>query len=120
MPGVLLIIIALMVGAISGVFQRVPNQKNILGEIVSIERKQALESGKAMYTAYVEYYIDGVPYVIRSKFKSSSFRSGQKVRVVYNQKDPQQAIVRPSITAYVVMLVFLISGVVILLFLFLK
>lgn len=113
MPGVILIIIALMVGAISGVFRRIPNQKIATGEIVSIERKKTLQSGEPMYTAYVEYYIDEVPYTIKSKFKSSSFRTGQKVQVKYNQAAPQQAIIRPNLTTYVVVFGFFVAGIVV-------
>lgn len=111
MPGVILIIIALMVGAISGVFRRIPNQKIITGEIVSIEREKTIDAGRTMYTANVEYCVDGNTYAIKSKFKSSTFRTGQKMRIAYNEAAPQQAIVRPQITTYIVMFGFFVAGI---------
>ena len=120
MPGIILIIIALMVGAISGVFSRIPNQKFVTGEIVSIERENTVSDGRTMYMAHVEYYVNGIPYTIKTKFKSSTFYTGQKMRIAYNESAPQQAIVRPKVTTYVIMLGFSIAGIVVCYFTLLK
>jgi len=112
-PGIIFIILAFMLGAMNGVFRRVPNQKSVVGEIVSIEREEPLESEGTMYTAYVEYYVNGVPYAIKTKYKSSTFRTGQKMRVVYDEMVPNHAIVRPKVIVYIIMAAFFIAGILI-------
>lgn len=113
MPGIILIVVALMYGAISGVFHRLPNQSAVTGEIVSIEREKTLDSGSTMYTAYVEYYVNGMAYTIKSGYRSSVFYTGQKMRVVYNRKSPQQAILRPGLKTYVAVLGLLVAGMIV-------
>lgn len=111
MPGIPFIVIAWMVGAISGVFRRLPHQKTVVGQIVSIERGKTMDAGRTRYTAYVEYWVDGIPYTIKSKFKSATFYTGQKMRVAYNAASPRHAIVRPGAAVYAVMLGFCAAGI---------
>lgn len=110
MAGIILIIMGITAGAISGIFYKIPHQRVIKGEIVSIERKKTQDSGRTTYGAYAEYYVDGVPYTVKSRYKSTSFRTGQKVRIGYNRENPEQAAIRPNIKTYLVMAGFIITG----------
>lgn len=113
MPGIILIFIALLIGAISGVFRRIPNKMITVGEIVSIERERDLGAGGSVYTANVEYYVSGIPYTIKSSFRSSTFRTGQKLGVAYNKGAPEYAFVRPEATTYILMAGFVVAGLVV-------
>ena len=110
--GIFLILTGCMIGAICGVFRRIANSKTVVGEIVSIEPSKTLEAGEWVYYAYVEYYVDGAPYIIKSKYMSSSFRTGKKLCVVYNQTLPQQAAIRPDIGTYITVIGCIVAGIV--------
>ena len=110
MPGIILILMGLLLGAVSGVFHRVPNQKSTVGEIVSIEREPDLDAGRTMYTANIEYAVDGALYTVKTRFKSSAFRTGQKMRVAYSKTAPEAAIVRPRVITYIAMAAFIAGG----------
>ena len=110
MPGVILILMGLLLGAVSGVFRRVPNQKSTVGEIVSIEREPDPDAGRTMYTANIEYAVDGTLYTVKTGFKSSAFRTGRKMRVAYCKTAPETAVVRPGAITYVTMAAFLAAG----------
>ena len=110
MPGVILILMGLLVGAVSGVFRRVPDQKSTVGEIVSIEREPDPDAGRTMYTACVEYAAGGNLYTVKTGFRSPSFRTGQKMRVAYSGTAPENAIVRPGAVTYVTMAAFIAAG----------
>lgn len=114
MPGVILILMGLLIGAISGVFHRVPNQKSTVGEIVSIEREPDPDAGRTMYTANVEYAVDGTLYTVKTRFKSPAFRTGQTMRVAYSKTDPEAAIVRPKVITYITMAAFIAAGLAVL------
>ena len=110
MPGLILIAMGLLLGAISGVFRKVPNRSAVTGEIVSLEREKYTEADRTKYWAMVEYCVDGTFYTVKSTYKSSLFRTGQKMRVAYNKACPQQAVVRPGILTYIVVAGFVIAG----------
>lgn len=102
MIGVILIIAAWIIGRISGIFRRVPNRKIAAGIIIALEHGEIFQSGPRMYTAVVSYRVDGKEYLVRSRYKSSSFRTGQKRRVAYNEAFPQQSMIVPGIAAYLI------------------
>ena len=112
MPGVILIVIALLLGLITGAFRRVPNQGTVMGEIVSLQRERDLDGGRTRYAGSVEYYVDGKPYYVETASKSSTFRTGQRMRVAYDRTDPGRAVVRPKAAIYGIMMAFFMAGLV--------
>ena len=113
MPGIILIGMALMLGFITGVFRRVPNPKSVAGEIVSLEREKTMSSEQTTYAAYVEYCVNGMLYTTKSRYTSATFHVGDKLRVVYNKANPQQAIIRPRVTIYFAMIGFVAAGIIV-------
>ncbi len=111
MIGVIFIIAAWIIGRISGIFCRIPNQKTATGIIVSLEHGEVFQSGPRMYTAVVSYRVDGKEYLVRSRYKSSSFRTGRKRRIAYNEAFPQQAMIAPGITAYLITIGLGLAGI---------
>ena len=110
MPGLILMAMGLLLGAISGAFRKVPNRTAVVGEIVSLEQEKYTHADRTKYWAIVEYCVDGTFYTVKSTSKSTNFQTGQKVRVAYNQACPQQAVVRPGILTYIVVAGFVIAG----------
>lgn len=110
MPGVILILMGLLLGAISGVFRRLPNQRITSGEVVSLERDPNPEQGRTRYAAWVEYQVDGAVYTVKSRTRSSNFYTGQRVQVAYDPAAPQNAVIRPGKTVYLIMAAFFLAG----------
>lgn len=113
MPAIILICMGIVVGISSNVFTKVPHSKSVKGEIVSLEQRKTHDEGRMTYTANVEYYVDDIPYTVKSRFKSSTFHTGDKIRVVYNEQNPKQAIVRPRVEVYLIMLGLFVAGIVV-------
>ena len=113
MPGLLIICIALFVGLITGTFSHVPNQKTILGKVVSIEHKYDTGEKKPTYIATVEYSVNNQLYYVKSNYKSSSFHIDQKIKVRYNALNPSQSRVAPAKSVYVVIVILIIVGIIV-------
>lgn len=113
MPAIILICMGIGVGISSNVFTKVPHAKSIRGEIVSLEQRKTHNEGRMTYTANVEYYVNNVPYTVKSRFRSSTFHTGDRIRVVYNEQNPKQAIVRPKVEVYIIMLGLFMAGIVV-------
>ena len=113
MPAIILICMGILLGILSDAFKKVPHSKSILGEIVSLEQKRWRNEGKKTYAAYVEFSVKDVIYVVKTKYKSSTFRIGDKMRIVYNEQNPNQAIIRPKREVYFTMFGFFIAGVIV-------
>lgn len=114
MQGLIIVAMAFFLGLITGVFSRVPNQKKTTGKIVYVEYEYDTDEKMPMYKAIAEYEVNGKMYTIKSKHKSSSFRTGQKVKIAYNSADPQQAKIRPKTNVYVAMMLITAAGIAIL------
>lgn len=114
MPGIILILMGLFVGALHGVFRRIPNQGITSGQIVSLERAANPERGRTRYAAWVEYEVNGIMYAVKSKICSSTFYTGQRVRVAYNQADPQVSYILPQMKIYLIMAAFIVAGIAVL------
>lgn len=113
MPAIILICMGILLGILSDAFKKVPHSKSIFGEIVSLEQKRWRNEGKKTYAAYVEFSVKDVIYVVKTKYKSSTFRIGDKMRIVYNEQNPNQAIIRPKREVYFTMFGFFIAGVIV-------
>ena len=111
MPGIILVCIALFFGLISGAFSRVPNPKKIKGTIISTEYVHRSGKGVPTYYATVEYLVGQNRYNIKTNYRSSSFREGDSLTVIYNELNPAQAIIRPETSTYVVLSILLLCGV---------
>ncbi len=101
----------IILGLISNVFTKVPHAKSTCGEIVSLEPRKMCNDGRMTYAAYVEYCVKGVPFVVKSRYRSSTFHMGDKIRVVYNEQNPKQAIIRPKIEVYLTMIGLFMAGI---------
>lgn len=102
---------------ITGAFKRVPNQRKITGTIHSIEFSHYDHNffedvGSNQYYYYVQYFVDGKEYLLKTKYTSSITNVERKKRIVkYNLKNPKQAIICPDAKIYLFSLTFLIIGI---------
>lgn len=113
MPGLAIFAVAIFAAALTGMFARVKNQKTTIGTIVSIEHKYDSGEKKPTFYAYVEYEVNGVVYSVKSRNRSSLFRTGQKLKVAYNYQDPSNSFIKPTNANYIVVLIILIIAVVV-------
>ncbi len=112
MPGLAILALAIFAAALSGMFKRVKNQKTATGSVVSLECKN--ESGEpSKYYAYVEFEVNSVVYTVKSRNRSTSFYTGQKFKVAYNSKDPNDAFIKPKPDSYIVVAILLIIGIIV-------
>lgn len=114
MPGIIIIGIGLLGFAITGSFKRVPNQKTTKGQVVSRERGD-LDSDGWRYVAIVHFVVNNNDYFVRSKWKSgkAGFYIGKQYPVAYNEKNPQEALVRPDKSDCVVFIGLIIIGIIV-------
>jgi len=104
MPGFAMFVVAFFSAALAGLFKRVKNQKTTTGTIVSLEYKNETDS-PSKYYAYVEYKVNGSTYVVKSRNRSSAFRTGQKCKVAYNAVNPEESFIKPKLDDYIVVIV---------------
>jgi len=112
MPGIIVIGMGLLLGWITGIFKRVTNQKVTNGEIVNLEERDWHDSKRPVYRAVIEYEVDGRIYTIKSGYKSSSFRNGQKVRVAYDELNPENAFLKAGMSTYIIMVMIIACGII--------
>lgn len=109
MPGLAMFVVAIFAAALTGMFKRVKNQKTATGTIVSLECKNETGESSKFY-AYVEYEVNGVIYVVKSRNRSTAYRTGQKLTVAYNSENPNESFIKPKIDDYVIVaILFLIA-----------
>ena len=100
--GIIIIIASLIWAWAAKCFVRVPNPKTTTGEIVALrqERKDDHDDHIPLFSAWVQYDVDGKKYTTKHHSRSSSFRVGQKYRVVYDETNPEHAVIRPKMPTY--------------------
>lgn len=113
MPAIILICLGIILGISSDMFTKVPHSRSVNGEIVSLEPRKTHDEGRMTYKAYVEYFVNDIPYTVKSKYRSSTFHIGDGIRVVYNEQNPKQAVVRPKREVYLVMIGYIVAGIII-------
>lgn len=113
MPGLTIIVMAVLVGFITGIFSRVQNQKIANGVVISIEHQYESGEKKPTYIAIVEYSVNGEDYLVKSGHKSASYYVGQKMRVGYDVENPKNALVKPTMINYIVFVLLLIMGIIV-------
>lgn len=95
--GITSIIVGILILILFGAFKRVPNQKRTKGEIHSNEfshfENDIDGGGSNQYYFYVQYFVDGKEYLLKSKYTSNYMKMGKKITVKYNSKKPEEAIV---------------------------
>lgn len=113
MPGLALLAVAIFASALTGMFTRVKNQKTTTGEVVSVEYKHDTDEEKPTFYAYVEYEVNGELHTVKSRNRSSSYHTGQKLKVAYNNENPSDSFIKPTFANYlVVTIIFAIAVVV--------
>lgn len=113
MPGLAILAVAIFAAALTGMFTRVKNQKTTTGVIVSIEHKYDTGEKKPTFYAYVEYEVNGEPYTVKSRNRSSSYHTGQKLKVAYNNENPSDSFIKPTFANYLVVTIILAIAVVV-------
>lgn len=113
MPGLAIFAVALFAAALTGMFTRVKNQKTTTGVVVSVEYKYDSGEKKPTFYAYAEYEVNGKLYTVKSRNRSSSYHTGQKLKVAYNRENPSDSFIKPTFANYfVVTIIFVIAVVV--------
>lgn len=113
MPGLALLAVAIFAAALTGMFTRVKNQKTTTGEVVSVEYKHDTDEEKPTFYACVEYEVNGELHTVKSRNRSSSYHTGQKLKVAYNNENPSDSFIKPTFANYlVVTIIFAIAVVV--------
>ncbi len=110
--GLAILILSFFLGVAFGAFRRVANQKSVQGEIVRLDYTYDSDEKRPTYRAVVEYIVNGQQYHVASSFRSSSFRTGKKKTVYYNQNRPENAFIRPGLCVYIAVAAFGIAGIV--------
>lgn len=105
MPGIVIFIIAIITAVLTGMFTRVNNQITTVGTVVSVEHQYDSGEKKPTFYAYAEYEVNGATYVVKSRNKSSSYRTGQKLKVAYNRENPGDAFIKPTVSNYIVVVI---------------
>lgn len=111
MQGVSLILMGILLGAVTGAFRRLPNQRRVRGVVTAVE--EAGSAGRRpAFRAIVEYHVQGTTFLVRSGRASPSFRPGQQRWIAYDSLDPQRAILCPAPMIYAAMLLLTAAGVI--------
>lgn len=81
--------------------------------VVSVEHKYDSGEKKPTFYAYAEYEVNEKLYTVKSQNRSSSYHTGQKLKVAYNRENPNDSFIKPTFANYlVVTIVFVIAIVV--------
>ena len=98
--GVVFIVIASLLLLSSRCFhiRKLPNRKITNGLIIETEYNFSASNRYA----YFRYWVDDVPYVLKSPYMSQMFYKGDYWRIAYNEKNPSQAILMPMRRVYVI------------------
>lgn len=113
MPGLGIFAVAVFAAALTGMFTRVKNQKTTTGVVASVEHKYDSGEKKATFYAYVEYEVNGELYTVKSRNRSSSYHTGQRLKVAYNRKNPSDSFIKPTFANYLVVTIILVIAVVV-------
>lgn len=112
--GITAILIGIFSLIVFGAFKRVPNQKKVKGIIYSNEfshfEKDIDGGGKNLYHFFVQYFVDGKEYLLKSKSTSGPKKVGKRITVKYDSKHPEKAIVEGK-GVYIVALIFICFGI---------
>lgn len=113
MPGLAILVVAIFAAALTGMFTRVKNQKTTTGVVVSVEHKYDSGEKKPTFYAYVEYEVGGELYTVKSRNRSSSYHTGQKLKVAYNDKNPGDSFIMPTFANYLVVAIVVVIAIVV-------
>lgn len=113
MPGLAILVVAIFTATLTGMFTRVKNQKETIGTVVSVEHKYDSGEKKPAFNAYAEYEVNGKTYVVKSRNKSSSYHTGQKLKVAYNEANPVDAFIKPTAINYIVVMIILVIAIIV-------
>ena len=112
--GITAILVGIFILIIFGAFKRVPNQKKVKGTIHRNEfshfERDIEGGGSNQYNFYVQYFVDGKEYLLKSKYTSRPKKIGKSITVKYNSKQPEEAIVVGK-SVYVGALIFICFGI---------
>lgn len=103
---------SIIIAIVSGAFPSIPNKKKEKGKVVGIKRENRTVDERKYYKAVVEFDVEGKKYKVESS-RRGVYKVGQKMRVVYNELDPDEAKILPSTDVYVVMAAFIVVGAII-------
>lgn len=112
--GLLLYLIALIIGAAFGALRRVPNQRRTRAVVEDYEDRYGDHDRRVTYTGRVAYVVGGKKYTVTTRYQSTAFKTGKRVVVCYSADDPGKSFVRASPMIYVCMLGCALAGTVLL------
>lgn len=112
MPGLAILVVAIFAAALAGMFKRVKNQKTTTGTVVSLECKNETGESSKFY-AYVEYEVNGNIYVVKSRNRSTAYHTGQKLKVAYNNDNPNESFIKPNVENYIVVIVLFVIAIIV-------
>ncbi len=112
MPGIAIFAVAIFAAILMGMFKRVKNQASTSGTVVLRECRNEPGDGSKYY-AYVEYIVDGQVYVLKSRNKSSTYHTGQKLKVAFNKHNPNESFIKPTFSDYVVVVIMLAVAIIV-------
>ncbi len=90
--GILCILIGIFFIIIRGDYKKIPNSKITKGNICSLEYDSSTGSDLRGFYAYIQYFVDGKEYYIKTRSKARvGFHKGKKMLVKYNKENPAEA-----------------------------
>ncbi len=117
MVGITLIIIAFIIGLIRGLFKRVPNKQKTDGTIVNTKSQGMSSNGRLLFSAEIEYFVSGKRYIVKSGYHSSSFRTGNKIKIMFDKDFPEKGFICPDLMSYFIFWGLIVAAIVIEIFL---
>ena len=101
-----------IISFVSGAFPSLPNKKKGRGEVIGVKRSNKTVDEIKYYKAVVEFEAEGKKYRTESS-RRGVYKVGQKMRVAYNESNPQEAKILPSADVYFVMAALIVMGAII-------
>ena len=88
----------------------IPNKKETIAEVISIEKAPSSADETSKYYPTVKYEVNSKIYSKEIKSQFGSFVIGEKVELIYNEQNPNQANLKPSFLLVVIGISFTITG----------
>lgn len=90
MVGIILVAVGIFLCWRFGLFCRISNSAPGEGRIIG-----TTNTDHSPHSVTIKFYVKGIPYIFRSKYRFIRYRVGNQIRVAYNSHNPEEAMIRP-------------------------
>lgn len=75
---------------------KIKNAVYLKGEVCAREYHHEFDNKMPSYYITVRYFVNGIEYYSKSKFRQSYIKDGKKILLKYNQNNPNECIIIPK------------------------